>query len=129
MATLPADKLARAVSGILQDYADDVAVTMEQAVKKVASEGAKALRAESKRTFTPRRKRGKHYYQTWTSTTSSTRRGASATIYNSENYQLAHLLEFGHANRAGGRTEGRVHIATIEREVVDAFEKEVLSAL
>lgn len=124
--TVPIDRLKDEIDNILAEYAEGVSADLSAAVKKVGASGAKALRAESKRTFP----RGSgRYAKGWTVTTTQSRSGASAVIHNRDLPGLPHLLEFGHANRNGGRTEGRVHIAPIEKEVVEAFEKEVLNAL
>lgn len=95
---------------------------MAEAVKKVTRAGAKALRAESKRVFPNGTGR---YAKGWTSTLDTKKRSAQGIIYNKDVPGLPHLLEHGHANRGGGRTPGRVHIKTIEDEVVNGFEQEV----
>lgn len=126
--TIPADKLTGAIADILEEYGRDVENGLQFAVRKVAKEGAKALRAESKRTFvTHDRKRP--YYKGWTSSVETGRRSAQGVIYNKDLPGLPHLLEHGHVNRDGSRTQGVAHIEPIEREVVDAFEKEVISSL
>ena len=123
---VPADRLSAEIKSILAEYGGEVADSMGDAVKKVTRAGAKALRAESKQKFP---KGSGAYAKGWTSSVDTKKRSAQGVIYNKDLPGLPHLLEHGHANRGGGRTAGRVHIKTIEDEVVKDFDKEVRSKL
>lgn len=47
-------------------------------------------------------------------------------IYQPKEYRIAHLLEFGHARRNGGRNvTAKPHIKEIENEVIKEFEAEI----
>lgn len=46
-------------------------------------------------------------------------------IHNKTNYQLTHLLEFGHATKNGSRTKAQPHIRPIEEEYSEKFEDEL----
>ena len=50
-------------------------------------------------------------------------------MYSRNRYQLAHLLEFGHAKRGGGRVTGRSHIAPAEQAGIDQLEKDIERSL
>ncbi len=122
----PVDRLSAEISRTLSEYGDEVAASMNAIVRKVAQSGAKALRTESKQKF-PHGSGA--YAKGWRSKVDTNKRTAQGTIYNEDLPGLPHLLEHGHANRGGGRTPGRVHIKTIEDEIIKDFEKEVRSKL
>lgn len=46
-------------------------------------------------------------------------------IYQKEEYRIAHLLEFGHAKKNGGRVAAITHIKPIETEVIKEFEEDI----
>lgn len=118
----PIDRLSAEISKMLSAYGDEVADNMSSIVKKVSQSGAKALRAESKRKFPHG---SSAYAKGWRLSVDTNKRTAQGTIYNADLPGLPHLLEYGHANRGGGRTPGRVHIKTVEDELIKDFEKEV----
>ena len=121
----PVDKLSTESASILSDYGDEVKDSMSEVVKKVTKAGAKALRAQAKKTF-----RGSGAYaKGWTSTVDTGKRSAQGVIYNKDLPGLPHLLEHGHLNRDGSRTPGRVHIATVEEQIITDFVKEVEESL
>lgn len=122
---VPIDKLALEVEKILEEYGNDVQWNINEIVKQMSKKGAKALKQESKNTFGGTGK----YAAGWTSTTETGRLSAQGTIYNKDLAGLPHLLEHGHANRGGGRTAGRVHIAKVEEALVKEFESKVKSKL
>lgn len=107
------------VNDILKDYAEDVEKDTEQVVKSVAKESVKKLKATSP-------KRTGKYAKGWAQKTEKSRLSSTATVYGkSGTYQLAHLLEFGHAKRGGGRVAGNSHIAPVESWATTQVEKEL----
>jgi hypothetical protein len=50
-------------------------------------------------------------------------------VYSPSKYQLAHLLEKGHAKRGGGRTKAIPHIAPAEEKAVKELEDEIKRAI
>ena len=125
MAKTPLDKFSAEIAGILEEYADDVQSNLEEITKEVGKKGAKAVQAQAKATVG-----GKMYASGWTSQVEATRIGTTATIYNKARPGLAHLLEHGHVSRNGtGRTfdpvPGREHIAPVEKQLVEEFERKL----
>lgn len=124
-AKLKPDKLSSAIRDILKEYQEDAEITVDEAVKKVSQAGAKQLRTVSKRAFGGTGR----YAKGWTSTTETSSHSAQGVIYNKDVPGLPHLLEYGHANRGGGRTSGREHIAPIEEQIIKQFEDQILEGL
>lgn len=112
--------LERAMRDILQDYSVEVAKAAEEAVTEVSKEATKKLRQTS-----PKRKG--RYAKGWTSKVEKTAATVDATVYGKTGtYQIAHLLEHGHARRGGGRNVGGIeHIKPAEEWAISEVEKRI----
>lgn len=112
--------LETAMRDILQDFSVEVAKATEESVRTVAKEATKKLRQTSPNVT------GK-YAKGWASKVEKTATTAEATIYGKKGtYQLAHLLEHGHARRGGGRkVDGIVHIKPVEEWAVKEVETRI----
>lgn len=104
---------AEVVQKYLEDYDGECITVMTEEIPKVAKEAAKKLRRESPKVS------GK-YARGWTVKVEKGRMRIGATVHGkSGTYQLAHLLEHGHAKRNGGRVGGKTHIAPVEQWAID----------
>lgn len=117
------DQMAQVIMEGLQEYADLTAEDMKAAVKKAGNKAKSDIQ-----TAAPV-KSGK-YKKSWAvKTTKENANVMEVTVYSKNRYQLAHLLEFGHAKRGGGRTRAFPHIAPAEEAAAELLEKEVEKAL
>ena len=112
--------LERAMRDILQDYSVEVAQAAAEAVTEVTKEATKKLRQSGP-------KRTGKYAKGWSSKVEKTAITVDAVVYGKHGtYQLAHLLEHGHARRGGGRkVDGIEHIKPVEDWVVSEVEKRI----
>ncbi len=112
--------LERAVKDILQDYSVEVSKAAAEAVTEVTKEATKKLRQTS-----PKRKG--RYAKGWTGKVEKTATTVDATVYGKTGtYQIAHLLEHGHARRGGGRNVGGIeHIKPVEEWAIKEVEKRI----
>ena len=96
---------------------------MKAAVKKAGNTAKREVQAGAPV------KTGK-YKKSWAvKTTKENANAMEVTVHSRNRYRLAHLLEFGHAKRGGGRTRAFPHIAPAEAAAAELLEKEVEKAL
>ena len=117
------DQLASTIMEVLQDYTDLATDDLKAAVKKAGTTVRKQIQA------TAPSDTGK-YAKSWSvKNTKETSNSLEVTVYSKNRYQLAHLLEFGHAKRGGGRVAGKAHIAPAEEKGIEELEKEIERSL
>lgn len=105
--------MADAITEALQDYADVAGDEMKKAVTKAAKTVQKEIKSNAPR-------RSGQYAKSWkTKKNGETATGIGYTVYSPNRYQVAHLLEFGHAKRGGGRVAALPHIAKAEQSGKD----------
>lgn len=94
----------------LAEYADLADTEMKKAVKKTAANVKKKISANAP-------KRSGEYGKSWTvKKTRENSHTLEMTVHSRNRYQLAHLLEKGHAKHNGGRVSGKPHIAPAEAQ-------------
>lgn len=119
------DRLGEEIAKILDEYATDITGNVEEATRRVTKMGVKTVKSESLRSFKDVNLDKGRYGTGWTSQIETGRFSAQGTIYNYKYSGLPHLLEYGHANRYGGRTPGHVHIAPVEKKINADFERKI----
>lgn len=121
------ENLQKELLNYLENYKEDI----EEEVVETVDEITKKAKDELKQT-SPRGKgtRQNPYYKGWAVKLSKRKTGVyHKVIWNKTNYQLTHLLEFGHSTRNGGRTRAIPHIRPVEEkynvEFVDKLDKKI----
>ena len=118
------DDLASTIMEGLKEYADFASEEMKQAVRKSGN----LVRNEIKQTA-PVGESGK-YHQSWrVKAERETSQSLQLVVHSKTRYQLAHLLEKGHAKRNGGRVPGQPHIAPAEEKGIATLEKQIKEGL
>lgn len=110
------DDLADLVMDGLREYSDLADTAMKKAVRKTAASVRKEISEN-----TP--KDTGAYAKSWaTKKVTENSHKLEITVHSKNRYQLAHLLEKGHAKRGGGRVNGKPHIAPAEENGADLLE-------
>ncbi|MDN6899573.1 HK97 gp10 family phage protein [Oenococcus sicerae] len=113
--------MADAIVGALQDYTTEVEEKLQKVELTTAKEGVSELKNGG-----GYKERTGSYTKGW----AQKKQGRGRVIYNRTDYQLTHLLEFGHATRNGGRTRAFPHIKPVDNHVAELLvqkTREVLS--
>ena len=117
------DGLAAAVMEQLDEYAALTNEGVKAAVKKTGNTVRDEIKASA-----PQRTGA--YAKSWAvKNTKESSHALEVTVYSRNRYQLAHLLEFGHAKRGGGRVAGRSHIAPAEQAGIEQLQSLIEKAL
>ena len=107
----------------LTEYADLADMEMKKSVRKTATSVKKEISANAP-------KRTGKYAKSWsTKKTKENSHSLEMTVHSKNKYQLAHLLEKGHAKRGGGRVAGKPHIAPAEENGAQMLETLIEEAL
>ena len=117
------DVMADEIMKGLTEYADLADTAMKKAVRKTAKSVKDEISANAP-------KRTGAYAKSWTAKkTKENSHSLEMTVHSKNRYQLAHLLEKGHAKRGGGRVSARPHIAPAEENGVQLLEHLIEGAL
>ena len=117
------DDLADEIMAGLQEYAELADDGMKNAVKKTATTVKKEIAANAP-------KDSGAYGKSWTAKkVKENSHTLQMTVHSKNRYQLAHLLEKGHAKRNGGRIQGKPHIATAEEHGAELLESLITEEL
>ena len=111
--------MADAIMKELNEYADTTADGVKAAVQKAA----KTVKTEIQAGAPARTGANKKSWATKNTAESSNK--LEITVYSRNRYQLAHLLEHGHAKRGSGRVAARPHIASAEQSGSEQLEQEI----
>lgn len=96
-------------------------------VKRAVRKSAKTVKEEIEAGAPSRTGR---YKSSWVATKQEeSSQSLQIIVHSKDRYQLAHLLEKGHAKRGGGRVAARPHIAPAEQEGVELLQSLIEKAL
>ena len=116
------DELQKVVQEYLTEYVEDIENDVKETTDSITKEAKNKLKQTSPRSGIARNTK---YYKGWTIKNGGKtrkRKYYSKVIWNKTNYQLTHLLEFGHHKRDGtGWVEAQPHIRKVEEEYGSKF--------
>lgn len=107
--TVSIDEMDNAIMDELEKYADLAADELKAAVKETAASVRKDIQAGAPVDT------GK-YKKSWSvKNIREDSESIELVVHSRNRYQIAHLLEHGHAKRGGGRVAAKPHIASAEQ--------------
>lgn len=117
------DDLADLVMDGLREYSELADTAMKKAVRKTATSVKKEISENAPKDT------GK-YAKSWaTKKVTENSHSLEMVVHSKNRYQLAHLLEKGHAKRGGGRVSGKPHIAPAEENGAELLESLITKEL
>ena len=121
--TVKIEELADEVMKGLTEYSQLAASDMKKAVRKAGNDVRREIQDTAPKDTGA-------YAKSWTvKKTKESSEKLEVTVHSRNRYQLAHLLEYGHALRNGGRAKAQPHIAPAEEHGIEGLEKAIERAL
>jgi len=120
MAKVKALNLEKTVMKLLDEYGEEIGKDVARGIETVSPQVLNKIQSASP-------KRTGDYAKGWRVETNTDGKGrVTSLIYNETDWQLTHLLENGHANRNGGKTKGKKHIAPTQKWAEKELYEEVV---
>ena len=129
--TVKPDNLAQAIVQALDEFKDVTEEALKAGLTETAKKTESELQTVSPPDGAPIYKSWSAYLADWTArkTTKTKKSVFSSLVYNKNHYQLAHLLENGHALWQGGEARPFEHIAPIAERAEDDLLKNIKNHL
>ena len=113
------DSLAAEITKGLKEYSKLTEESLKGAVVEVSNEVRDKIKEGSP-------KKSGDYEKSWKVTKERETAHSIQTVVHSKNrYKLAHLLEFGHIKRNGGRTKAYPHLRPAELNAIQKFTERI----
>ena len=117
--TVSIDEMDSAIMEELEKYAELASDDLKAAVKETAASVRKDIQAGAPVDT------GK-YKKSWSvKNVHEDSESIDLVVHSRNRYQIAHLLEHGHAKRGGGRVAARPHIAAAEQAGIQMYQDEL----
>ncbi|MEL7608854.1 MAG: HK97 gp10 family phage protein [Bacillota bacterium] len=118
--------LTDAIMDAMLEYTGEVEEAIPEIVDSTADVMVKEIRAAAP-------KRSGKYAKGWTARQlgerTRSKEGYAKLVCNPKRYSIAHLVEYGHAKRNGGRVAGKPHIRPACDKLLPEFEKKIEEAV
>ena len=117
------DQFASAVHDILSEYTQEVTDVTKEVTRETGKLDVKQIKETAPRS---KGKTGGKYAKSWNvKTVLETPTKLATVVHSPTRYMLAHLLEYGHAKRGGGRVRAIPHLEPAEQAGIEYMEKEL----
>ena len=118
------DELQKVLMEYLEDYEEDIFDGVKEVTDSLTKDAVNDLKQESPKSTGD-------YARGWTKQSKKQNKNQKYTvkIHNKTNYQLTHLLEFGHAKRNGGIIKAIPHIRPIEEKYKKLYEEQITTTI
>lgn len=117
------DGMDKAIMEELEKYRDLAAEDLKEAVKQTGNDVKKDISANA-----PVRT-GKYKKSRSVKKTAETAESIEVVVHSKNRYQIAHLLEHGHAKRGGGRVAAIPHIGPAEKRGEEELVRKIKAKL